>query len=282
MNRKIISIILSLLIVASVVAFAGCSDEKTANETTTQPTENISLQETTKESGISDETHTSALNEEEEVPEETTTVEAESTAAKMTTEKIVELFNESANKIKTDAVKVVKNYEKRNLDKDKLDMPRVLEAVAETMIPTFMKDDTDPIVYDSKDEITADYLVPNQTYVSRMKASDVAEATCEDNGKEFVIYIRLKSENNPVPGSGVGAVCDVIEASEVAEKAPFIEKFTTEYYNCTIKARIDKETGKVVWANYTTPLVLNITVNMFGTHDISAGLTFEKDYTITY
>ena len=83
-------------------------------------------------------------------------------------------------------------------------------------------------------------------------------------------------------GEGVGAVCDVIEAGEVAEKAPFVKKFTTGYYNCEVKATIDKETGRVTHIIYSAPLLLEITVNLFGTHDAAAGLTFVKDYTITY
>lgn len=283
MKNRIISTVLSLVIAASVLTLTACNSEKVIDETTTQPSEAVQSQETTAENTVPDETQTVAEHEKTEtVAVSETTTEAEMNAEEMTTEEIVELFNSSANKIKTNATKVVKNYEKRNVDEDEIDMPRVLESVAETMIPVFMKDDTEPIIYATKEEITENYLVPNQTYVSRMKASDVAEAAIEDNGKEYVISIRVKNENSPVPGSGVGAAFDVIEASEVAEKASFIEKFTTEYYNCTVKARIDKETGNIVWANYTTPLVLNITVNMFGTHDISAGLTFEKDYTITY
>lgn len=281
MKKRIISILLSLIIAASMFALAGCNSEKVTDETTTQPTETVKSPETTSDSALENEAQTSAAASENETAEESTT-EAEINAEEMTTEEIVELFNSSANKIKTNAVKVVKNYEKRNLDEEELDMPKVLESAAETMIPVFMKDDTEPIIYATREEITDNFLVPNQSYVSRMKASDVAEATCKDNGKEYIVSIRIKNENNPVPGSGVGAVFDVIEANEVAEKASFIEKFTTEYYNCTVRARIDKETGNIVWANYTTPLVLNITVNMFGTHDISAGLTFEKDYTITY
>ncbi len=273
--KKIISIILSLLVFASVFSFAGCGGDDIPTETTTAVQNIVPDETTTEQTTVSDivkETETTVS-----VNEETTTE-----AAEMTVGQIVELFNTSANKIKTNASKVVKNFEKRNLDKEELEMPKVLESAAETMIPVFMKDDTDPIVYASRDEITENYLVPKETYVSKMKASDVEKATCEETETEYVIYIKLESENNPVPGKGVGSVCDVIEASEVAEKASFIEAFTTEYHDCVIEARIDKQSGNMLWANYTTPLVLNIRVNMFGTHNLSVGLTFEKDYTITY
>lgn len=203
-------------------------------------------------------------------------------SGEMSTAEIVKLFNESANKVKTDATKVVKNYEDREVQEDKLVVPSALKSLAPTLMDKFMKDDTDPIEYATKEDIAANYMVPNQTYVSQLTEADVAEATCVDNGTEYEITIKLKDETNPSAGKGVGSVFDVIEASEITDAVTFVEKFDTEYYNCVVKCRIDKASGHTVWANYITPLVLNVTVNMFGTHDASVGLSFEKDYTITY
>ena len=105
----------------------------------------------------------------------------------------------------------------------------------------------------------------------------------QKNGKEYVIYLKIKDEKNPRAGSGVGAVCDVIETHEIADKAgALIKEFTTEYYNCEITATIDKETGRMVHAVYKTPLKMLMVVNMFGTHNVGASITFTKDYTITY
>lgn len=200
----------------------------------------------------------------------------------MSTAEIVELFNKSANKIKIDATKVVKNYEKRTTNEDKLQLPAGLESTAENMMKTFMKDDTDPIVYSTKDEIRAQYIVPEQSYVSRLQPSTVVKATCTDKGSTYEIYLKLKDQTNPTAGNGIGAVCDVIETHEVANKAPFVNSFDTSYYNCEIRATVDKASGKMLHTNYKTPLILNINVSLFGTHDLSIGFTFEKDYTITY
>ncbi len=194
---------------------------------------------------------------------------------------IVELFNTSVNKVKTDAVKVTKNYEKRNINK--LELPSALQSMGDSLINDVMKDDTEPIVYATKEEIKENYIVPNQEYSSCLKASDVEKAVCKDNGKEYEVYILVKSEKNPSAGKGVGAAFDVIEAHEIAEKAPsFIKEFSTEYYNCVVKVNIDKETGRVTHANYSTPLYMNVVVDMFGTHKAVMGVTFEKDYTIEY
>lgn len=195
---------------------------------------------------------------------------------------IVALFNESANKIKTDAVKVVKNYEKRTVNEDKVSLPAGLESSAESLMKSFMGDDTEPIVYSTKEDIRNEYIVPGQSYVSKLQPSTVVKATCVDKGSTYEIYLKLKDQTNPTAGNGVGAVCDVIETHEVAQKASFVKRFDTTYYNCEIKATIDKATGRMTHTNYKTPVVLNMTVNMFGTHEGSVGFTFEKDYSITY
>ena len=150
------------------------------------------------------------------------------------------------------------------------------------MIASLMGDDTEPTVYSTREEIRTEFLVPEKDYVSVLKASDVASATCRDNGKQYEIYLKLKDSKNPTAGVGVGSVCDVIETAEVAEKAGFVEEFSTQYYNCEVRAIIDKESGRVISANYKTPLVLVMRVNLFGQHSGTIGFTFEKDYTFTY
>lgn len=198
-----------------------------------------------------------------------------------TTEELVAYFNECANKVKTDATKVVKNFENRSVGD--IIVPSSLQSTADTMMNKYMADDTEPIVYATKEEIRDNFIVPNQDYVSRLKASDVAQADCKDNGKEYVIYLKLKDEKNPRAGSGVGSVCDIIETHEIADKAgSLIKEFTTEYYNCEITATIDKSTGRMTHAVYKTPLKMLMVVNMFGTHSVGADITFTKDYSITY
>ncbi len=297
-NRKfsILAIILAML----VVLFTGCnSGEKPEEETTVTQAETTVYEDETivnfeeKETEVVSEVVTNDEGETEIITEivtkeEKTTNKKDKETEKVTqakvytTEEIVEIFNESANKIKTDSTKVVKNYEKRITNRDKTVIPSAVEGMAEDMISSLMKDDEKPTVYDTREEIVENYLVPEQNYVSKLQAKDVVKATIKDTGSTYEIYIKLKNQTNPTAGVGVGSVCDVIEAHEVAEDAPFVDKFTTDYYNCEVKATIDKATGKVVHTNYRTPLVLNITVSMFGKHDISVGFTFEKDYSITY
>ena len=198
-----------------------------------------------------------------------------------TPEEMVEYFNTCANKVKTDATEVVKNFEKRQVGE--LKVPDLLQSLAETLLKENMKDDTDPIVYSTKEDIRENFLVPSQDYVSCLKAEYVETISYEDKGSEYEFYIKLKDEKDPRAGSGVGSVCDVIETYEVAEKAPpMLEEFSTNYYDCEVTAKIDKATGRVTHIVYSTPLTLNVVVSMLGTQTASVGFTFIKDYTITY
>lgn len=215
--------------------------------------------------------------------EEATTAPAEN-KGEMTTAEILKLYNDSANKVKTNATKVVKNYEDREFNTETLVVPGVLKGMVSTIVPKFMGDDTEPIEYVGTDAIKENFIVPGQDYVSVLTEADVVEATCTDNGTEYEIMIKVKDETNPVPGKGVGAAFDVIETGDItsSEYASMLEKFDTNYFNCVLKCKIDKASGNMIWANYMTPLRMDIVANMMGTHNVSAEISFEKDYNIFY
>lgn len=301
MKNKILSITALILAIALFI-LTGCNTEKEpVAETTTKESlsATITQAETTADS---DEEETEVVSEivtndegETEIITEIITKSEEATTKKIsektehttvkksfTTKEIVEMFNSSANKIKTDASKVVKNFEKRIVNEDKTDIPSAMGSVAENMMASMMGDDTEPIPFTGKDEIIENFIVPQQSYVSKLSPDYVVKAECKDKGNTYEIYLKLKDHKNPTAGIGVGAVCDVIETHEIAQKASFIKEFSTTYYNCEIKATIDKATGKITHIVYTTPLVMNMTVNLLGTHSGSIGFTFIKDYTVTY
>ncbi len=281
MTKKFVSLISVFLLIASMLISSGCVSEKKPDDVTTD----VPVQSVTDSSDDSDVTSSSdnAVSEQKtEAVSVTDEAASDGFVDPQTISEIVELFNKCANRIKPEAAKVVKNYERRIVDEEKLVVPKALESTAKNLMNTFLKDDTDPIVYSTREEITSEYIVPNQSYVSRLTADSVKDATFTDKGNEYVILIKVKDETNPVTGKGVGSVCDIIEANEVAEKAPFIEKFTTDYHNCSVEITVDKATGRVTHSRYSVSVVLGVTVNLFGTHSGNVGLTFIKDYSITY
>ena len=198
---------------------------------------------------------------------------------------IIALFNESANKVKTDATKVVKNFEKRTHDEDKLIIHPSIQGLANSLMAEAFKDDNEPIEYATKEDIIANYQVPGETWVSQLTEAEVASATCTDNGTEYEITLNLNATQNPENGVGVSKGVDTITSSEIKEKAPdMVKGFDTEYSNCVIKCKIDKASGRTTWSNYTTPVILKLKLDipLVGDFDAQVGMTFEKDYTITY
>lgn len=290
MKRKNFLTALISLVLVCVFLFASCANDDTKPETsisesTTVYEEVTMLLEETEPEEVTEavsEDITEVIAEVTQDVSHTETAETSVSAVPDSVDEIVTYFNTAANKIKPEAKKIVKNYEKRTVNEDRVILPAGLESTAENMIASLMKDDTDPIVYETREDITNEFIVPDQSYSSRLKPEWVKSATITDNGAEYIIHIKLKDQENPSAGNGIGAVCDVIEVSEVAEKASFVEKFTTDYYNCEVIATVDKTSGNVVHIRYITPVALEMTVNMFGTHDGSVGFTFEKDYSITY
>lgn len=206
------------------------------------------------------------------------------TESEMTAAEALVLFNESANKIKTDAVKVTKNYEDRTHMEEYLQVPDVLKNMANSLMNENFKDDTDPIVYATKEEITDNFQVPGETWVSKLEESDVDEIICVDKGTEYELYIKAKATTNPENGLGVARAFDTITSSEVMESAPsMVKEFTTEYFDCIIRCKIEKETKKITWINYSTPLILKLGVDFLGQRlDAQIGMKFEKDYSIEY
>lgn len=202
----------------------------------------------------------------------------------MSTAEIIALFNESANKVKTDASKVVKNYEDRTHNEELLIVPKVVSGLASSLLETSFKDDTDPIEYLTREEIKSEYQVPGVEWASTLTETEVMEATCTDNGTEYEVMIKLHPSENPEPGQGVAKAFDTITSSEVMEKAPsFVTGFTTKYENCIVKCKIDKQTKNTTWSNYTSTVVLGVDLTFMGSDlEAQVGMTFEKDYTITY
>ena len=272
----LISVFLVIVVVIVAVIIPKPDKDEDITTTTQSNSENTTL------AGSKD----NITNVDDGKNEESTTKKSEDTSKNEpnvmdTTEEILTYFNTNANRVKTEATKVVKHYEDREVKE--IIAPKVLQGMAESMVTTFMADDTEPVEYTTREEIVENFQVPKQSYVSRLKVEDIQNATCKDMGDYYEITIIVKSEDNPSAGSGVGAAFDVIEPEEVEGKSDMVEDFSTRYTNCTVVAKFDKSTNRMTHANYMIPTKLMVTIKAFGSlHDASIDMSFEKDYTITY
>ena len=203
-------------------------------------------------------------------------------SGEMSKAEIIALFNESANKIKTEATKVVRNHEYKKMLEEYLEVPSVLNGMMDTFMGSVMKDDLEPQEYVGTDMIVEKYPVPRETWSSKLTEADVTEATCIDNGTVYEITLKLVETINPNVGYGVAAAMDTITEEDKEGIPDMVSKMDMRYFDCVIQCKIDKATGRTTWSTYTTPVVFDCEVKMFGTHAVKMGLSFEKEYVITY
>ena len=197
--------------------------------------------------------------------------------APTTKDEIVNYFVTSANKIKTSAKSVTRNYEDLQHNEDKLVVPGILQGIGKSLISTFLKKDETPVTWEGAD-IVANYPVQGTDKVSTAKPSDVKEATCKDDGKYYNITLKFIDGTDPVD-SGVATSFNIIRGEDVKSAAKVVSDFSSDYYDAVITCKVDKATGNMVSANYKLPIVMH--VKAMGV-DAQVGMTFNHDYTIAY
>lgn len=288
-------IIIILAIVAVIIAvFVGVTKfdkkENTDIETTTDSysqAENIESEDVVNEvtNAVTNEeiTDIDVADIETDTVTETTVLTAETPA---TEEEIIALYNQASNKVKNEAKKITRNFKNTRYDTNKSVLPSALESMANPMVEKYVKDDIEPVDYLTKEEMIENYPAPKQTYSSKLTTADVDEATCIDNGKEYVITLKLASCKNPSPGVKVGAACHIMDVNSITSSdaaKSMINKFDAVYSGCVIKCKIDKDTNRVTWANFYTPFVIDADINVIFSNVIATiYMSYERDYTITY
>ena len=203
-----------------------------------------------------------------------------STGASMSKADIVKLFNESANKIKTGASKVTRNWQDYQHNEDKTVLPSALESIGKPLISKFLKKNETPLELTGED-IKKVYPVAGEDFVSKTTEADLADAICTDDGTSYNIVLKFNECTDPV-GSGCANAFTLIKESDVKGNAPIVQSFSCKLYDAQIECKIDKATGNMTWARYTLPMVLSVTAKVFVTIDASVGMTFVDDYTIAY
>jgi len=214
-------------------------------------------------------------------PDTTAAPAAPASSAPTSTAEILKLYNTSANKIKTNAKSVTRNWEDLQHNEEKLVVPSALQAIGKGLINTFLKKDETPIVWSTKEDIAANYPVKGTNLVSSATEADIAEATCTDDGTYYNIKLKFKTCVDPTT-NGVGSAFTIMKGEEIMEAAKVVQSFSVEYYDATIEAKIEKSTGNMVHTLYTLPSVLSVTAKVLVSLDAQVGMTFIDDYSIEY
>lgn len=215
-------------------------------------------------------------------PETTTAAAAPSTGVPSTPEEIVALYNESAGKIKTTAVRATRNYQDMRINK--LEVPSALQSLADGAIAKFVKPNMEPQVYEGTEAVKEKYPVSGTDFASKLKVEYVDTITCTDNGTEYVIDIKMKDQQNPVyrSGEGVASIFWTMNVDDIANNAPGFQSCELFYYNCKATVKIDKATGNMIYSKFDYNYTMDIVIKMLGTLNAKADMTVVEEYTIEY
>ena len=284
---KVIAFIIGLFILGNVVGLLT-----NINQVNTIQTVNIQTTESTTIYTEPSITETTTETTTEQTAESTTapTTTAPATTVVTTTEdttpdskdEIVDLFNKGANNVKKNAKVVTRNYENLVYDRAKSDYPAVLLAVARPLINSWLVNHDTPVEYTESDIIAANFPVKGKDWSSKLTAEDIEEATISEKDGKYYIVIDLKDCVDPAEDSGVCAVMDAVTLEKVQELADIVSACETKYYDCKIECAIEKDTGNMVYAKYTQPMILNLTAGRVRDMDATFAMSIESEFIISY
>lgn len=199
-----------------------------------------------------------------------------------TKKEIVELFNSSINKVKPNAKKVIRNYEDRRHDEHLSDYPRVLNLASRRVMNSWLVKYDIPVEYTEKDLIQANFPVKGEAWSSKLTASDVAEATCNEKDGNYEIHLELLYCKDPEKYTGVCAVMEEVNLEKVQELVDIVKTCSVEYYDCEIICTIDKDSGNLTYIKYIQPMALTMTTKRLTEMNAIFAMTFESEYSVEY
>ncbi len=287
--KKLLAILAAL---ALVLSFAACG-AKTTDETTTEPvSEEISEEiseviEAATASDIATATEAESTEEATEAAatatDETEATEATATAtdeeetteapkAPQTKEEIVNYFNDSVNKVKTDAKSVTRNYSKITLA-GSMTLPSSINGIlkllggADEFVGGQLEKNSNltPETYTGA-QIKERYPVEGESYASKLTPADVQSATCtEKDGKYTITITTVPDAKSTTVTHGQGHAPKAFNTplpATINENIPgvatgIVGTASMNYPSSKIVAVIDAETGNVVTADYYTYWTIN-------------------------
>ena len=250
--------------------------QTTLPSTTILPTEEITTEITTTETTTVPTTQVT-----------TTAVTTTEDAAADSKEEIVSLFNESANKVKKNAKKVIRNYENLSHDERNSDYPVALKLAYNSLINSWIVNHDTPIEYakaqgGESDLIKANFPVKGKDWTSKLTADYVDSATLTEKDGRYHIVISLSDCVNPAENEGVCSVMEEVNLAKVQELVPVVKACDTRYYDCKIECIIEKDTGNMVYAKYTQPMILSLVAGRVTDMDATFAMAIESEFEIEY
>ncbi len=205
-----------------------------------------------------------------------------------TTAEVVNIYNTAANKIKSNAKSITRNYSKMQSLPEYLQLPSAISSLGKWAIEKFVKGSNEPATFTSKDEIMAYFPISGESYTSHLTSDMVKSTSFKDAGKTYEITFVLYNDKltSPKKGTGYAGVFNTVSAStfeEINVPGTKFESVKINGINGKIQCTIDKATGHVTKAIYTNTDVLNLGVKVAGSNlNVKFALACENSYSIKY
>ncbi len=212
---------------------------------------------------------------------QTQTVSLDPAEAPRTIQEIVEYFNTAANKIKTDRPEASISTSVSIPD----DGVQANDELLARIFPLFR--DQMSLGTSRSGERGSDLTdvapVAGQSWGSQLEAGAVEWATCNVNGEEYKIIIKMRREENPAPlTSNHGKAFEIHDKQDILNEINtkggdfiHVQDYSTVYENCYIRASINGVSGEMMSVTYeknvtaTTQAVCTGALEALGTQDVS-------------
>lgn len=215
-----------------------------------------------------------------------------------TAEEVVAYFNAAINLVKPNAKKItLVKEENKQAGSLEGNLPSSIKSMADGLIADNMgvkdlsKLDPGMVNATTVEQKNAMFPVENETWASKLEASDIEKFDVKDNGKNYTITLNIKADE-PSEGTdhGVGhsgRVFSVIKPSIVTENAggakSILKTVKTGHKDGYVTVTIDKATGNVTSATYYFTWTLEVVVNaVFTELNVSIPFGLQKDFTIAW
>jgi hypothetical protein len=248
---------------------------------TAAPVTNAPAEETPTQAAPSGETTTQAPSG------ETTTAAPAGDGTPSTKEEIVNLFTTAYNKAMAEA-KGATHVKTSPTNNPPIVETGKLSSIASGLMGSFLKESS------PNTEIPVTDVPPKGLSTSPLTAAIVAEATCTENAGVYEVMIKLNctEENpdvNPPAGGGkAGTIVNVLETSTITDAVGNVVKFENPkntYFDTTVKAKIEKDSGKLLELQAICPSILSfdkVTAVVLSVENARIGLTYDDTYKINW
>lgn len=209
-------------------------------------------------------------------------------SSNMSTEKIVELYNTAANKVKPEATNLTRNYKKLESLPEYLELPSAIQSIGSAAIGQFVKGSDTPESWTSKEDMTIVFPVGGTDYTSHLTPEMVESASCTDTGSEYKIEIKLYDDKltSPEKGEGYAGVFNTVTASSITSvNIPTVTFNTVDVngINGSISCTVDKASQRVTEITFKNTDILKLNVKVvFSTVDAKLALASEENFSIQY